>query len=118
LLVAGFLAIDLSFLSANLIKIEHGGWVPLVMAAGVYALMRTWKRGRMQLGSIQEAGALPLDRLRLPEGFTIAMYASGVKDARSLARGAKGTIFVGSRMDGSVHALVDADGDQRGAVHR
>ena len=60
-LLAGFLAIDLSFLTANLIKIEHGGWVPLVMATGVYALMSTWKRGRLQLGAIQEAGALPLD---------------------------------------------------------
>jgi KUP system potassium uptake protein len=61
LLVAGFLIIDLSFLVANVVKIEHGGWVPLAMAMGVYVLMSTWKRGRMQLGAIQEAGALPLD---------------------------------------------------------
>ncbi|MDB4882448.1 MAG: Low affinity potassium transport system protein kup [Gemmatimonadetes bacterium] len=60
-LVAGFLVIDLSFLIANIVKIEHGGWVPLAMAMGVYVLMSTWKRGRMQLGAIQEAGALPLD---------------------------------------------------------
>ncbi|HEV7993377.1 MAG TPA: potassium transporter Kup [Gemmatimonadaceae bacterium] len=61
LLVGCFLAIDLSFLSANVVKLEHGGWVPLVLALGVYTLMSTWKRGRMQLGAIQEAGALPLD---------------------------------------------------------
>jgi len=60
-LVGGFLLIDLSFLSANLIKLEHGGWVPLVIAISIYSLMSTWKRGRMQLGAIQEAGALPLD---------------------------------------------------------
>ena len=60
-LVAGFLVIDLSFLVANVVKIEHGGWVPLAMALGVYVLMSTWKRGRMQLGAIQEAGALPLE---------------------------------------------------------
>jgi KUP system potassium uptake protein len=60
-LVTGFLIIDLSFLIANIVKIEHGGWVPLAMATGVYVLMSTWKRGRMQLGAIQEAGALPLD---------------------------------------------------------
>ncbi|MEO8562586.1 MAG: potassium transporter Kup [bacterium] len=60
LLVAVFLLIDLSFLAANLVKIEHGGWVPLAMAIGVYSLMSTWKRGRIQLGSIQEAGALPI----------------------------------------------------------
>jgi KUP system potassium uptake protein len=56
-----FLVIDLSFLLANVVKIEHGGWVPLAMAAGVYVLMSTWKRGRTQLGAIQDAGALPLD---------------------------------------------------------
>jgi KUP system potassium uptake protein len=60
-LVGIFLAIDLSFLSANVVKLQHGGWVPLVLAFGVYSLMSTWKRGRMQLGAIQEAGALPLD---------------------------------------------------------
>jgi KUP system potassium uptake protein len=61
LLTAAFLAIDLSFLVANVVKIESGGWVPLVMAAGVYALMSTWKRGRMQLNEIQAENALPLD---------------------------------------------------------
>ena len=60
-LVGGFLLIDLSFLTANLVKLEHGGWVPLGIAIGIYLLMSTWKRGRMQLGAIQEAGALPLD---------------------------------------------------------
>jgi KUP system potassium uptake protein len=56
-----FLLIDLAFLLANIIKIEHGGWVPLVMAGGVYVLMSTWKRGRMELNDIQSKGQLPLD---------------------------------------------------------
>jgi KUP system potassium uptake protein len=60
-LVGGFLLIDLTFLSANAVKLQHGGWVPLALAIGIYLLMSTWKRGRMQLGAIQEAGALPLD---------------------------------------------------------
>ena len=60
LLTAAFLLIDLSFLIANVVKIEHGGWVPLAMAAGVYILMSTWKRGRTELGNIQAANALPL----------------------------------------------------------
>ncbi|MEO6525813.1 MAG: potassium transporter Kup [Gemmatimonadaceae bacterium] len=60
-LVGTFLFVDLSFLSANVVKLEHGGWVPLLLATAVYALMSTWKHGRMQLGAIQEAGALPLD---------------------------------------------------------
>src|SRR4029078_9474015 len=62
-IVGGFLIIDLSFLLSNLVKIEHGGWVPIMMAIGVYVLMSTWKRGRMQLGAIQHAGALPLHLL-------------------------------------------------------
>ena len=41
-----FLTIDLSFLGANLIKIEFGGWFPLVLGLGVFVLMTTWRRGR------------------------------------------------------------------------
>lgn len=60
LLTAFFLLVDVAFLIANVIKIEHGGWVPILMAVGVYTLMSTWKRGRVQLQEIQEAGQLPL----------------------------------------------------------
>jgi KUP system potassium uptake protein len=41
-----FLAIDLTFLSANALKMFAGGWFPLVMAAAVFVLMSTWRRGR------------------------------------------------------------------------
>ena len=41
----GFLAIDLSFLFANFVKIAHGGWVPIVIAAGLFLMMTTWNRG-------------------------------------------------------------------------
>ncbi len=41
-----FLVVDLGFFSANLVKFAHGGWFPLVLAAGVFALMTTWKVGR------------------------------------------------------------------------
>jgi KUP system potassium uptake protein len=41
-----FLAVDLVFLSANGLKILAGGWFPLVMAAAVFFLMSTWRRGR------------------------------------------------------------------------
>jgi KUP system potassium uptake protein len=40
-----FLAVDLALLAANLAKIEHGGWVPLALAAAVFFLMTTWRRG-------------------------------------------------------------------------
>jgi KUP system potassium uptake protein len=60
-LTTAFLVIDLSFFAANVIKIEHGGWVPLLLAIGIYTLMSTWKRGRQQLGRLQDSNAMPID---------------------------------------------------------
>ena len=40
------LIIDLSFLGANVLKIPHGGWLPLVLGAGILLLMTTWHGGR------------------------------------------------------------------------
>jgi KUP system potassium uptake protein len=46
--VAGvFLVIDLSFFFANLTKISHGGWFPLVVAGVVFTVLMTWYRGRV-----------------------------------------------------------------------
>jgi KUP system potassium uptake protein len=60
-LVAVFLLFDLGFLGANLAKITHGGWFPLVIAAGGFAIMTTWKRGRGILAERIGAQTLPLD---------------------------------------------------------
>ena len=46
LVTGAFLVIDLAFFAANVIKIQHGGWFPLLVAAGVYAVMTTWATGR------------------------------------------------------------------------
>ena len=54
-----------------------------------------------------------LDALRLPPGFTIAVFADSIPDARSLALGDRGTVFVGSRDAGVVYALLDRNGDGR-----
>jgi len=51
--------------------------------------------------------------LEVPDGFRIEVFAPDVEGARSLARGDQGTIFVGSRGAGMVHALVDTDDDGR-----
>ncbi len=57
--------------------------------------------------------ALPLERIKLPAGFSISLYAENVPNARSLALGKKGTVFVGNRGGSEVYALVDKDGDQK-----
>jgi len=57
------------------------------------------------------ATGLPLDRLRLPQGFRVDVYAYPVPGARSLALGGSGTVFVGTRGD-HVYALRDRDGDR------
>jgi glucose/arabinose dehydrogenase len=49
--------------------------------------------------------APPLERLKLPPGFVAEVFAEGVKDARSMALGDKGTLFVGTRTDGRVYAI-------------
>ncbi len=43
---ASLLVIDLAFFGANVLKIRHGGWFPLAIAASVYLLMTTWQHGR------------------------------------------------------------------------
>lgn len=43
---AGFLVFDLAFFGANLVKIVHGGWFPLAVAAVAFTIMTTWRRGR------------------------------------------------------------------------
>lgn len=53
---------------------------------------------------------IPIDRLRVPQGFQVEVWAHGVLNARSLALGEKGTVFVGSRLAGNVYAIVDRGG--------
>ncbi len=54
-----------------------------------------------------------LETIRLPEGFTIELYAR-VPNARQMAWGDRGTLFVGTRRDGRVFAVTDDDRDGRG----
>ena len=51
-----------------------------------------------------------MDKLKLPAGFKIEVYASGLTNARSLRLGDKGTVFVSTRLAGNVYAVVDKDG--------
>jgi KUP system potassium uptake protein len=57
---AFFLLIDLAFFLANATKILHGGWFPLLVGAGVFTAMTTWKTGRGILGKRLAETTLPI----------------------------------------------------------
>jgi KUP system potassium uptake protein len=60
-LVAGvFVMVDLSFVTANMMKVVEGGWVPLLVGSVLFFLMSTWQRGRVALGEQLERDTLPL----------------------------------------------------------
>ncbi|HUL90664.1 MAG TPA: PQQ-dependent sugar dehydrogenase [Pseudolabrys sp.] len=56
------------------------------------------------------ADKLPTAQLKLPPGFNIEVYASGIPNTRSLRIGDKGTVFVGTRFGNKVTAIVKKDG--------
>ena len=56
------------------------------------------------------ADKLPTAKLKLPAGFNIEVYASGIANTRSLRVGDKGTVFVGTRFGNKVTAIVKKDG--------
>jgi KUP system potassium uptake protein len=60
-LTAGLLVIDLSFFSANALKVLQGGWVTLAVALFLFTLMTTWKTGRRLLAARLAARAVPLE---------------------------------------------------------
>ncbi len=64
------------------------------------------------------AVASPIGQLSAPPGFVVELYAEGVENARAMAWGERGTLFVGSREKGQVYALTDSDGDGRAETVR
>jgi len=58
--------------------------------------------------AVPACASAPLDKLTLPAGFHIAVYSDQVPNAREIALGAKGTVFVGSEDAGKVYALTDS----------
>jgi KUP system potassium uptake protein len=55
-----FLAIDLSFFGANVLKILHGGWLPLVIGGVLFTLLTTWKTGRQIVAARITSRAVPM----------------------------------------------------------
>ena len=94
LLIAFFLTIDLAFFFANAIKIEDGGWFPLVFGLGVFILMSTWKRGRLLLHERMASEAIALEP-----------FIQGI-DADSMLRVPGTAVFLSGNPDAVPHALL------------
>ncbi len=62
------------------------------------------------------ADKLPTARLKLPPGFNIEVYASGIANARSMRLSDKGTLFIGTRFGNKVTAVVKKDGKTENKV--
>lgn len=59
-----FMVIDVAFFSANVSKLFHGAWFPLVIGAAVFILMSTWRRGRTVLAAAYHQGAVSFDQFQ------------------------------------------------------
>ncbi len=56
------------------------------------------------------AAQIPVGKIKLPPGFSISVWADGLHNARQMAWGDKGTLFVGTRVVNQVYAVVDRGG--------
>ncbi|MGE0549585.1 MAG: potassium transporter Kup [Kofleriaceae bacterium] len=86
--------IDGAFFSSNLVKVAAGGWFPLAVGAGVFIVMTTWWRGRIELSKTMEMGTVP-DALFLED---ISMT--------SLPRVQGTAVFMTSGVDGIPNVLL------------
>ena len=66
-------AVDITFFSANTLKILEGGWVPLILGLGLVALMTSWRQGRDLLLARWRQDSMPIAPFlaRLPQSKSI-----------------------------------------------
>lgn len=86
----------------------------------VFTLLFSCKEQKKNQGEVESmvqydepSSILPIDKLKLPEGFKIEVYADSIDGARSMAMGENGTLFVGTRNENKVYAIQDRDKDFR-----
>ena len=59
---------------------------------------------------------IPVNRLKVPAGFKVELWAHGMPGARMMTRGEKGTLFVGTRAIGRVYAITEKNGNREHKV--
>lgn len=102
-----FLSIDLAFLVSNLLKFFDGGFVPLMIAVGIFLIMVVWKRGRALLGAYFVKASKPLDEFlsTLKEGIYRTMRGDREKNIK-LARVEGVAVFLTSNPTGTPPLLL------------
>ena len=93
-LFALFLAVDLVFFGANLLKFVEGGWFSIAVAAVIIAVMATWWKGRQVLAALRTRDALPLET-----------FLAGLRPGRP-ERVPGAAIFLTRRLDQTPGALL------------
>jgi KUP system potassium uptake protein len=86
--------IDSAFLSANLVKLGAGGWFPLVVGIGMFTIMTTWWRGRLELSRTIATGTIPDDLFLADIAATALPRVSGT------------AVFMASGTDGIPNVLL------------
>lgn len=61
--IGPLIVVDVAFFGSNSLKILHGGWIPLVIACGIYLMMVTWIRGRQLLAAGLAEHSIPFSKL-------------------------------------------------------
>ncbi len=89
-----FVVIDGAFFSSNFIKVVDGGWIPLAIAVGLFAIMTTWWRGRIELSKTMEMGTIPDDLFLADIAETPLPRVSGT------------AVFMTSGLDGMPNVLL------------
>src|SRR5919109_3350987 len=95
-------------------RVRHVVLGLVVVALAGVAGVGCWYRG--YLAGVLPSAAAEMGEISLPPGFHIEVYAANVPNARQMALGPPGIVFVGSLAEGKVYAVADADG-QRRQVH-
>jgi KUP system potassium uptake protein len=98
-----FLAVDVAFLGANVVKIPAGGWLPLVVGAVIFTVMTTWYSGRRHTAARRRLGARMLDEL--------------VAEIETTPRVAGTAVYLGAD-PGHVPSALEANLSTHGVLHR
>ena len=95
---------------------------PAPAAGATPAFPPTWAQGRTADGmnpslspnppgiSALPADEIPVSKLKVPPGFKVELWASGMPNGRSMTESPSGVVYVGTRFTGNVYAVVTRDG--------